>query len=99
VRLLRARNKDGDQCIRCELPDGTTATIPGWMTDAETCAQMSAGEPAIGLASLAELGSLLDTWMRDHPRTIGSAEAQTSVGSRSDGSAATTEKESRWEAP
>jgi hypothetical protein len=39
--MLRARNKDGDQCIRCELPDGTTATIPGWMMDAETCAQMS----------------------------------------------------------
>jgi hypothetical protein len=53
VRMLRARNKDGDQCSRCELPDGTTASIPPWMTAAETCAQMSAGEPSIGLATLA----------------------------------------------
>jgi len=37
------------------------ATIPGWMIDAETCAQMFAGEPTIGLAALTELRSSLDS--------------------------------------
>ena len=55
MRLLRARNKDGEQCIRCELPDGTTETLPGWMTDAETCTQMSADEPVIDVLALAHL--------------------------------------------
>lgn len=49
VRMLRARNKDANHCIRSELPDGTTATIPGWMMDTETCAQMSVGEPTISV--------------------------------------------------
>ncbi len=96
VRMLRARNKDGDQCIRCELPDGTTATIPAWMTDAETCAQMSAGEPSIGLAALAELRSFLDSRLQDRPNDAGIAGAQPSVGSDSQ---SPPESESRWEAP
>ena len=97
VRMLRARNKDGDQCIRCELPDGTTATIPGWMMDAETCAQMSVGEPTISVPALAQLRSFLDTWLRDHPNAAGSAGAEQSVGSNSP--ATRSESESRWEAP
>jgi hypothetical protein len=96
VRMLRARNKDGDQCIRCELPDGTTATIPAWMTDAETCAQMSAGEPAIGLAALVELRSFLDSRLRDRPIDAGIAGSQPSVGSDPQPA---RESESRWEDP
>ncbi len=37
------------------------------MMDADVCAQMSAGEPAIGLAALTELRSFLAIWLRDHP--------------------------------
>jgi hypothetical protein len=96
VRTLRARNKDGDQCIRCELPDGTTATIPGWMMDAETCAQMSVGEPTISVPALAQLRSFLDTWLRDHPNAAGIADTQPSVGPDSQQQ---PESESRWEAP
>lgn len=96
VRLLRARNKDGDQCIRCELPDGTTAAIPGWMMAAETCAQMSVGEPTIGVPALAQSRSFLDTWLRDHPNAAGSAGAELSVGPDSQQQ---PESESRWEAP
>src|SRR6266851_9643128 len=77
VRMLRARNKDGDQCLRCELPDGTTASIPAWMMDADVCAQMSAGEPAISLAALAQLRSFLDTWLRGHSSGTGGVGAQT----------------------
>jgi len=93
--MLRARNKDGDQCIRCELPDGTTASIPAWMTDGETCAQISAGEPSIGLAALAELRAFLDFRLQDRPNDAGIA-GEPSVGS--DSQATRSESESRWEA-
>ena len=68
VRMLRSRDKDGDQCQRCELPDGTTASIPAWMM----------GEPAISLSAMAQLRSLLDAWLRDHAIGVGD---QTSVDS------------------
>ena len=66
------------------------------MTDAETCAQMSAGEPSISLAALAELRSFLDTWFRERPNGAGIAGARPSLGSDS---RQQSESESRWEAP
>ena len=67
------------------------------MMDADVCAQMSAGEPAISLAALAQLRSFLDTWLRDHSSGAGGVGAQTSVGPLSP--ATQSESESRWEAP
>ena len=66
------------------------------MMDAETCAQMSVGEPTIGVPALAQLRSFLDTWLRDHPNAAGSAGAEPSVGPDSQQQ---PESESRWEAP
>jgi hypothetical protein len=69
-------NKGGSKYIRCELPDGTTASIPGWMTNADICARMSEGDPTISLDALTQLRPLIDTWLRDsaRPAATGSGE-------------------------
>jgi hypothetical protein len=59
--------------------DAMDAEEDGLSVDAETCAQMSAGEPTIGLAALAELRSFLDSRFRDRPNDDGIAGAQPSV--------------------
>jgi hypothetical protein len=44
----------------CELPDGTTGTLPAWMTDAAVCAALTVGPPVVSIAALQELRELLD---------------------------------------
>lgn len=111
VPLVRGRA--GSHCLRCEFPDGTTATIPVWMTDADLCAQMSVGEPTISLPALAELRAFLDSWFRDQGHTAEHADAekgnslsfligapmQAGPDSGSPCPNSRSETESRWEVP
>jgi hypothetical protein len=69
------------------------------MTDADVCAQMSLGEPTIGLAALAELRGFLDSWLRDQANTADPGAVNAMLDSGSPGPDRRGKTESRWEAP
>lgn len=47
--------------IFCELPDGTIAGLPAWMTELEACTGLDTGTAMPSAAALSELWSLLDS--------------------------------------
>jgi hypothetical protein len=81
VPLVRGRA--GSHCLRCEFADGTIATIPLWMTDAEICAQMSLGEPQVSLAALTELRAFLDWLHRNQANSADRSAQKATLDSRS----------------
>jgi hypothetical protein len=56
--VRRIDHGQGDWLI-CELPDGSTQTIPAWMADAALCATFSSGPPEVSVSALTELFSYL----------------------------------------
>jgi len=47
--------------IFCELPDGTTCSLPAWMLSPD-CTVVSLGPPLIGVVALQELHYVLRAW-------------------------------------
>jgi hypothetical protein len=69
------------------------------MTDADVCAQMSLGEPIVGLAALTELRSFLDSWRRDQTNSADRTATKATLDFSSQAPEARRKTESRWEAP
>ena len=95
---LGAAGRDPTVCD-ANSPDGTIATIPLWMTDAEICAQMSLGEPQASLAALTELRAFLDWLHRNQAISADRSARKATLDSGSTDSDAPGKTESRWEAP
>ena len=51
----------GGESVFCELPDGTVASLPAWMTDISACSGLSLGSPLVSSSALVELRALLDS--------------------------------------
>lgn len=61
VRVRRRAKFPRGEYIYCELPDGTIAGFPSWITDATKSPDFTVGAPLTSAAALAELRKLLDS--------------------------------------
>ena len=69
--LQRVAKFPRGEYVFCELPNGTVAGLPAWMTEVSACAAVEAGDVMASAEALAELRDLVSTVMRrgvDHWR-------------------------------
>ena len=61
LRLRRRAKYPRGEYVYCELPDGTVAGLPGWMTDSSACSVLDLGTAMPSATALAELRLLVDS--------------------------------------
>src|SRR5580658_2030123 len=63
LKLHRTARFPRGEYVFCELPNGTIAGLPAWMTDPGTCASIEVGQVIASAEALIELRSLMDRVM------------------------------------
>jgi hypothetical protein len=59
LKLQRVARFPRGEYVFCELPDGTIAGLPAWMTDATVCGSIKVGMAMVSAEALAELRGVL----------------------------------------
>src|SRR5215467_15007838 len=63
LKLHRTAKFPTGEYIFCELPDGTIAGLPAWMTDPSRCGSIEVGKVVTSAEALSELRGLLERVM------------------------------------
>src|ERR1700744_428696 len=63
LRYQRTSKFPRGEYVFCELPDGTLAGLPAWMTDPSACGSIDVGNAMASAESLVELRGLIDRVM------------------------------------